>query len=71
MERFRTFYKIVSGISAAYLVTKLTNDKVEDLVDECESIPEAALLGAGQAALALAAGTIVAAVVGNDDFKMY
>lgn len=55
-------FKLLSGISAGYLMDRLMEKKVNELVDEGGML-NAAVVGAGQGAIDVAVGLLVYAVI--------
>ena len=50
-------YKLLAGIAAGYFVLKATDKKADELVDDGGMV-NAAVIGVGQGALAVVAGTL-------------
>ena len=63
METFKIMYKLFAGVTVFYTVHQLLEDKANELVDE-GGIVNAFAVGAGQAGISMAAGTIAARVLG-------
>lgn len=55
-------YKLFAGVSAGYFVMKATDKKAEEMIED-GGIVNAFVVGAGQGALAMAAGAVVASVI--------
>ena len=64
MDKFIKTYKVMVGVSAFYITSRLLDKKTDELVEE-GSIGNALLIGAGQSAISMAVGIKAATIIGE------
>lgn len=64
MDKVIKIYKVMVGVSAFYVTSRLLDKKTDELVED-GSIPNAFLIGAGQSAISMAVGIKAATIVGE------